>query len=45
MQQALQELGVNGTIVTVKTGGKSFLEATAEIEALRRQRSYSFFGF
>jgi 5S rRNA maturation endonuclease (ribonuclease M5) len=32
--QALQELGVNGVIVTVKTGGKSFLEATVEIEAL-----------
>jgi 5S rRNA maturation endonuclease (ribonuclease M5) len=33
--QALQDLGVNGTIITVKTGGKSFLEATAQIEALR----------
>jgi 5S rRNA maturation endonuclease (ribonuclease M5) len=32
--EALQELGVNGTILTVKTGGKSFLGATAEIEAL-----------
>ena len=32
--EALQELGVSGTILTVKTGGKSFLEATAEIEAL-----------
>ena len=32
--QALQDLGVNGAIVTVKTGGKSFLEATAEIEKL-----------
>jgi 5S rRNA maturation endonuclease (ribonuclease M5) len=32
--QALKELGVNGTIVTVKTGGKSFLEATLEIERL-----------
>jgi 5S rRNA maturation endonuclease (ribonuclease M5) len=32
--QALQELGVNGAIMTVKTGGKSFLEATLEIEAL-----------
>jgi 5S rRNA maturation endonuclease (ribonuclease M5) len=30
--QALRILGVNGTILTVKTGGKSFLEATAEIE-------------
>ena len=32
--EALQELGVTGAIVTVKTGGKSFLEATQEIEAL-----------
>jgi 5S rRNA maturation endonuclease (ribonuclease M5) len=31
--EALQELGVSGAIVTVKTGGKSFLEATQEIEA------------
>lgn len=30
--QVLRELGVNGTILMVKTGGKSFLEATAEIE-------------
>jgi len=32
--QALLELGVEGVIFTVKTGGKSFLEAAAEIEAL-----------
>ena len=32
--QALQELGVNGAILTVKTGGKSFLEASQEIEGL-----------
>ena len=32
--QALRLLGVNGTIVTVKTGGKSFLEATEETEKL-----------
>lgn len=31
---ALKELGVNGAVVTVKTGGKSFLEASAEIERL-----------
>jgi 5S rRNA maturation endonuclease (ribonuclease M5) len=31
--EALRELGVAGAVVTVKTGGKSFLEATAEIEA------------
>ena len=32
--QALRELGVNGKILTAKTGGKSFIEATAEIEKL-----------
>jgi len=32
--QSLQELGVNGAILTVKTGGKSFLEATMEIQRL-----------
>jgi len=32
--QALKELGVNGVILTVKSGGKSFLEATWEIEKL-----------
>jgi 5S rRNA maturation endonuclease (ribonuclease M5) len=31
--QALKELGVNGTVLMVKTGGKSFLQATAEIES------------
>jgi 5S rRNA maturation endonuclease (ribonuclease M5) len=30
--QALKELGVNGVILTVKSGGKSFLQATQEIE-------------
>ncbi len=32
--QSLRELGVNGRILTVKTGGKSFLVAAQEIEAL-----------
>jgi 5S rRNA maturation endonuclease (ribonuclease M5) len=32
--QALRELGVSGAILMVKTGGKSFLEATVEIERL-----------
>lgn len=31
---ALQELGVSGKVLTVKTGGKSFLQATEEIEKL-----------
>jgi 5S rRNA maturation endonuclease (ribonuclease M5) len=33
--EALRDLGVCGPIVTVKTGGRSFLQATVEIEALR----------
>ena len=32
--QVLRQLGVGGTILTAKTGGKSFLEAEAEIERL-----------
>jgi 5S rRNA maturation endonuclease (ribonuclease M5) len=32
--QALQDLGVEGAIITVKTGGKSFLESIMEIEKL-----------
>jgi 5S rRNA maturation endonuclease (ribonuclease M5) len=32
--QALISLGVNGKILTLKTGGKSFLEAVQQIEAL-----------
>jgi len=32
--QALRMLDVSGRVLTVKTGGKSFLEATAEIERL-----------
>jgi 5S rRNA maturation endonuclease (ribonuclease M5) len=31
---ALRELGVAGKVLTVKTGGKSFLDAANEIEAL-----------
>ena len=33
-EDTLRELGVEGMIVTVKTGGKSFLLAAQEIEAL-----------
>jgi 5S rRNA maturation endonuclease (ribonuclease M5) len=32
--EALRELGVSGLVLTVKTGGKSFLEATTEIADL-----------
>ena len=31
--EALQTLGANGPILTLKTGGKSFLQTTEEIEA------------
>lgn len=44
-EQALRELGVNGKIVTVKTGGKSFLAATAEIEALSSAEVILFLDF
>jgi 2,5-diamino-6-(ribosylamino)-4(3H)-pyrimidinone 5'-phosphate reductase len=33
-KQALRILGVNGIVIMVKTGGKSFLEAETEIAAL-----------
>lgn len=32
--QTLRKLGINGTILAAKTGGKSFLEVTGEIEKL-----------
>lgn len=32
--EALRVLGVEGTVVTVKTGGKSFLDAVSEIEKM-----------
>ncbi len=32
--EALRALGVAGTVITVKTGGKSFLDAVSEIEDL-----------
>jgi len=31
---ALRALGVDGTVLTVKTGGKSFLDAVSEIERI-----------
>jgi len=42
---ALQELGVKGVILTVKTGGKSFLEATTEIEAFGAPEVILFLDF
>ena len=42
---ALQELGVKGPILTVKTGGKSFLETTVEIEKLRAKEVILFLDF
>ena len=36
--QALRELGVNGRVLTLKTGGKNFLQATTEIETSNSER-------
>jgi 5S rRNA maturation endonuclease (ribonuclease M5) len=43
--ETLRELGVAGTIFTVKTGGKSFLEAVTEIEALAPSEVVLFLDF
>ena len=43
--EALQELGVKGPILMVKTGGKSFLEATMEIEKLCSSEVILILGF
>jgi 5S rRNA maturation endonuclease (ribonuclease M5) len=43
--QALQELGVKGQILTLKTGGKSFLETTVEIENLSSNEIILFLDF
>jgi len=32
--ETLRDLGVTGTVLTVKTGGKSFLDAVSEIETI-----------
>ena len=42
---ALQELGVNGKFLTVKTGGKSFLQATEEIEKIAATEVVLFLDF
>jgi 5S rRNA maturation endonuclease (ribonuclease M5) len=43
--QALQDLGVEGEIITVKTGGKSFVESTTEIEKLGVEAVILFLDF
>ena len=42
---ALQELGVKGQILMVKTGGKSFLDASVEIEKLSSNEVILFLDF
>ena len=42
---ALQELGVKGPILKVKTGGKSFLQVTVEIEKLSSNEVILFLDF
>lgn len=43
--QTLRELGVTGEIITVKTGGKSFLDAATQIEALMPKEVVLFLDF
>jgi 5S rRNA maturation endonuclease (ribonuclease M5) len=42
---ALRALGVAGVVLTVKTGGKSFLDATCEIEKMRVPEVILFLDF
>ena len=42
---ALRALGVAGTVLTVKTGGKSFLDAVCEIEKMRVPEVILFLDF
>jgi 5S rRNA maturation endonuclease (ribonuclease M5) len=43
--EALCALGVTGTVLTVKTGGKSFLDAVCEIEKMRVPEVILFLDF
>ena len=42
---ALRALGVTGTLLTVKTGGKSFLDAVCEIEKMHAPEVIFFLDF
>ena len=43
--EALRALGIAGTLLTVKTGGKSFLDAVCEIEKMRVPEVILFLDF
>jgi 5S rRNA maturation endonuclease (ribonuclease M5) len=43
--EALRALGVAGAVLTVKTGGKSFLDAVSEIEKMRVPEVILFLDF
>jgi 5S rRNA maturation endonuclease (ribonuclease M5) len=43
--EALRTLGVEGTLITVKTGGKSFLDAVSEIEQMGASEVILFLDF
>ena len=43
--EALRALGVEGAVITVKTGGKSFLDAVSEIEKMRVPEVILFLDF
>ena len=42
---ALRALGITGTVLTVKTGGKSFLDAVCEIEKMKVPEVILFLDF
>lgn len=43
--EALRALGVEGTVITVKTGGKSFLDTVSEIEKMNVPEVILFLDF
>jgi 5S rRNA maturation endonuclease (ribonuclease M5) len=43
--EALRALGVAGSVITVKTGGKSFLDAVSEIETMEAPEVILFLDF
>jgi 5S rRNA maturation endonuclease (ribonuclease M5) len=43
--EALHALGVKGTVVTVKTGGKSFLDVVSELEKMAAREAILFLDF
>jgi 2,5-diamino-6-(ribosylamino)-4(3H)-pyrimidinone 5'-phosphate reductase len=43
--EALRTLGIEGPVISVKTGGKSFLDAVSELEKSKTSRAILFLDF